>query len=197
MATSFIGALPLQAKPAYVRRTCPVTLPCGDFAMLARRNTFLKYDNDSDNQDFGSSAPPPPSPEVSEKFKETAKAFGIDTSGQVRREEKEESVETTFYKMTVKNLGQDAINIIEGFLVVTALGSLSFILAVGTAIAFLAYYKATGKPVPEQLDAFCAAGEPAFSPLMGLFLTCTTTYGLWKFAEYDAKEAERGEGGKL
>lgn len=162
--------------------------------MLARRKTFLKYDADSN--DDKSSAPPPPSPEIADKLKETAKAFGLDTSGQVRREEKEESAETTFYKMTMKNIGQDAINVIEGFLVVTGLGTLSFILTLGTAVAFLAYYKATGEPVPEQLDAFCAAGEPAFSPMMGVFLMCTTTYGLWKFAEFDAKEAERGEGGK-
>ena len=165
--------------------------------MLARRKSFIKYDEESKDEGEGSTIPSAPTPEIAEKLKETAKAFGLDTSGRVRREAKEESVESvdsveiTFYKMAMKNLGQDAINVIEGFLVVTALGALSLILAIGTGVAFVAYYKATGKPVPDQLDTFTASGEPVFTPLFGAFLSCTTIFGLWSFAKYDYEESEQ------
>lgn len=160
--------------------------------MLARRNTFNKNlgpKNESESEAQAPSPPPLPDVETQKKFEETAREYGVDTSRKVRSEEP--SAEITFYKSALKTVGKEALSIIEGGLWAVGGGALVFILAVGTAVAFLAYYKATGTPVPEGLDTFCASGEPMFTPALGLFLSCTTTLYVFDQKRCDDAFVER------
>ena len=86
----------------------------------------------------------------------------------------------TLYTILAGMLGVQRLQRIE-----TALGYMLTLLIVaflglGVGVGIEAFFKATGKEFPENVDRWISSAEPFFTPLLVTFLALSSVYGLYK-----------------
>lgn len=91
--------------------------------------------------------------------------------------------DTTLYQTLAGSVGQENLDTAEKAVYYILAGLLSFVIAVGLAFSTEAFYKATGKEIPAQLDAAVAVVEGLFTPALIAFFAFSSVLGLYKQSE--------------
>lgn len=86
----------------------------------------------------------------------------------------------TAYQRLVRIFGVEALDAVEG-VVVVALGIILVVfLTSGIAISSEAFFKASGKEIPDYIEATLLNLEKAFTPTVLVFLGLSSMFGLYK-----------------
>lgn len=132
---------------------------------------------------------PPPSRltrEQKARFVEIASEYGVEApkpGSQLDRKYNQDTKEEptrTLYQSLAASIGVSTLEALEKGLYVTLGSLLLFIIGGGLAISSEAFFKASGKPVPEGFDVFATWIGGTFTPVLLLFLVLSSILGLYK-----------------
>ena len=84
------------------------------------------------------------------------------------------------YQRLAGAFGVEALNAAERVLVVALGTMLIAFLASGLAISSEAFFKASGKEIPDNVEAILLSLEQAFTPTIVIFLALSSVFGLYK-----------------
>ncbi|CDF38853.1 unnamed protein product [Chondrus crispus] len=84
------------------------------------------------------------------------------------------------YQRLAGAFGVEALNAAERVLVVALGTMLIAFLASGLAISSEAFFKASGKEIPDNVEAVLLSLEQAFTPTLLIFLALSSVFGLYK-----------------
>lgn len=99
----------------------------------------------------------------------------------------------TLYQRLAGTFGVATLDAVEGVVFVILAGLLITFLGSGIAISVEAFFKATGKPVPDNLDDLAVAAEKWFTPSVGVFLVLSSIYGFYKQSQLNSGAAQYDE----
>ncbi|CAN8064241.1 unnamed protein product [Agarophyton chilense] len=100
--------------------------------------------------------------------------------------QKKPTEQKTLYQSLAGAFGVPTLNAIEQGLYVVLGGLLFFLLTTGLAISSEAFFKASGKPIPDSLDAFATNVQNLFSPALLSFLVLSSLFGIFKQSQLES-----------
>lgn len=86
----------------------------------------------------------------------------------------------TAYQRLAGAVGIETLDAAERVVVIALGVLLTVFLVIGLGISSEAFFKASGKEVPENIDAFLLSLEQAFTPTVIVFLALSSVFGLYK-----------------
>ncbi|PXF48535.1 hypothetical protein BWQ96_01704 [Gracilariopsis chorda] len=92
----------------------------------------------------------------------------------------------TMYQSLAGAVGVETLNLVEQGLYVALGGLLTFLITCGLLISSEAFYKATGKDIPESLDAFTSMVQGYFTPALVIFLVLSSVLGIYKQSQLES-----------
>lgn len=139
-------------------------------------------------------------PEKKARLEQIAKDFGVvppkpgsQLDDKYARSSAEEGEPPNLYESLVSLLGVSTLESMEKALYVVLGGLLTSVIGGGLVISSEAFFKASGRAIPEGLDVFASSTEKLLSPALVAFLVLSSVLGIFKQSQLSSGVATYSE----
>lgn len=92
----------------------------------------------------------------------------------------------TLYQSLASAVGVEALNFVEQGVYITLGALLTFLITCGLSISSEAFFKATGKDIPESLESLASIIQGFFTPALVIFLLLSSALGIYKQSQLES-----------